>query len=151
MTLKEIKDLVELKLSIDLTDKNRRQETVDARRIAIWLACKNRHTNRQIEIEWGWKHRVVIYHRDYVDYSIKHKEDKVIDLITYVTGESPDALNETDIQRETLDYFRNVLRDVPVDSRQSVKERIELFIKGLNIKPRNQQAEIILSNSLKIE
>lgn len=151
MTLKQIRELIEDKLSIDLTDKGRVQEIVDARRIAIWLACKYRHTNRQIEDEWGWKHRVVIYHRDYVNYSIDIKEQKVLDLITYVTGESPLTLDETDVQRETLDYFRGVLRDVPADSRQEVKERLELFIRGLKIKPRNQQAEIILSNCLNIE
>ena len=156
MTLKQIQYLVERSLDIQIDVKGREGKRIEAKRLAIWIARREGFVYRLIGESWGINHDTAIHHQKKMQGLIEVQDKETLQLIYRATGldmthkniYSP-RLSEED--KDLLEMYRGVLSDVPIGKEYEVRDRIKLFIRGLNIKPENKQAEVILSNCINIE
>ena len=146
MELKEIRTLVQNYYRVDLNDKSRLKNNVDAKRMYFYIAIKiYKHKVTVAGHSIGLRHDTAIYHRDKGIDFVKYGYTNFIDDVFNITGK--DLTKDRRKQRlETLGKLIN-LNDLPIDKLNELSERINLMIKGYNFKHGKDEHEIINCSS----
>lgn len=147
MTLQEIRTSVEQYYNVDLNDKNREKNTIDARRAYFYISThlyKHRVSHSGALI--GLRHDTAIYHRNKGIDFVKYNYKEFIEEVFNITGIDLTV----DKKKEKLSDLISKLniKDLPLSKVNDLADRINLIIKGYNIKHGKDEHEIIISNGI---
>ena len=146
MELQKIRTSVEQYYNVDLKDKSRLKNNVNAKRLYFYIASIYKHKVSKVGQLIGLRHDTAIYHRDKGRDFVKFNYTEFIEDVFKVSG--VDVTIEKK-QKKISDLICQLdLNDLPLDKINELADRINIMIKGYNLKHGKDEHEIIISNGI---